>query len=72
MDVIKKALWRVGLKEDKEAAAESAVKEEVLWYSRTGAREMPLALAEDIRRRAARCAWGAPWWEWTFQPPATG
>jgi protoporphyrinogen oxidase len=51
VDVIKKVLWRAGLREDKDAAVESAVKEEVLWYSHTGAREMPLALAEDIRRQ---------------------
>jgi protoporphyrinogen oxidase len=51
VDVIKKALWHVGLKENKDAAVESAVTDEVLWYSHTGAREMPLALADDIQRQ---------------------
>lgn len=51
VDVLKKALGRLGMGEDKAAAVESAVKDEVLWYSRTGAREMPLALAEDIERQ---------------------
>jgi protoporphyrinogen oxidase len=51
VDVLKKALGRVGMREDKDAAVESAVKDEVLWYSRSGAREMPLALAEDVARQ---------------------
>lgn len=51
VDVVKKALGRFGLKDERGAAVESAVKDETLWYSPTGAREMPLALADDIRRR---------------------
>lgn len=50
VDVIKKVLGRLGVGEEADAAVESALKEETLWYSRTGAREMPLALADRIRR----------------------
>lgn len=51
VDVIKKALSRFGVKEAPEAAVESASREETLWYSRSGAREMPMALADHVRER---------------------
>lgn len=51
VDVVKKALGHLGIKEDPDAAVESAVKEEIVWYSRTGSRELPLALAGFIARR---------------------
>jgi protoporphyrinogen oxidase len=58
VDVVKKALGRVGIAEDKGAAVESAVTDEVLWYSQNGAAEMPLALAEDIVRRGGQLRLG--------------
>ncbi len=51
VDVVKKALGRLGVKEAGAAAVESALAEETLYYSRSGAREMPLALADHIRAR---------------------
>ena len=48
VDVIKKALSRFGL-DDSGAAVESALRDETLWYSETGAREMPMSLADAIR-----------------------
>ncbi len=60
VDVVKKVLGRLGVGEEPDAAVESALKEETLWYSRTGAREMPLALAHQIRRDGGRVLLNAP------------
>ncbi len=51
VDVVKKALSRFGVKDDAGTAVESALRDETLWYSRTGAREMPMALADAIAAR---------------------
>lgn len=51
VDIVKKALARFGVKDDADAAVESALRDETLWYSPTGAREMPMALADAIAAR---------------------
>jgi protoporphyrinogen oxidase len=48
VDVIKKALGKVGIKEKGVKAVDSALHEETLHYSRTGAEAMPRALAKAI------------------------
>ncbi|MFQ5460773.1 MAG: FAD-dependent oxidoreductase, partial [Anaerolineae bacterium] len=48
IDVMKKGLARLGLKDSDGAAVESALREETLWYSPTGARELPMTLAQAI------------------------
>jgi protoporphyrinogen oxidase len=49
VDVVKKALDAVGIRAGDDAAA-SALRHETVWYTPTGSRELPLALAEHIRR----------------------
>lgn len=48
VDLVKKTLARFGLQERSAAAVESATAEETLWYGRSGARDMPMALADAI------------------------
>lgn len=48
VDVIKKALGKVGVKDKGVKAVDSALHEETLHYSRTGAEAMPRALAKAI------------------------
>jgi protoporphyrinogen oxidase len=48
VDVIKKALGKVGVKEKGVKAVDSALHEETLHYSRTGAEAMPRALAKAV------------------------
>jgi len=59
VDVIKQALARLGLREPGDAAVESALAEETLYYSREGARGMPEALADAIRRDGGAVLTGA-------------
>ncbi len=59
VDIIKKALGRFGLSERKDAAVEKALADETLWYSRTGSREMPMALAGYVESRGGRVLTGA-------------
>lgn len=60
VDVVKKALSRLGAKESSDAAVESALAGETLYYSRTGAREMPMALADYIRSRGGAVCLQSP------------
>jgi len=48
VDVVKKALSRFGVKEEQAGAVESALADETLYYGRTGARELPMALAASV------------------------
>ncbi len=48
VDVIKQALGRLGVKAEGGSAVDSALREETLHYSRTGAEAMPRALARAI------------------------
>jgi protoporphyrinogen oxidase len=59
VDVLKKALGRVGFRESKGEAVESALAEETLYYSRTGSREMPMALADYVVERGGQVLTGA-------------
>src|SRR6202034_2037759 len=54
VDVIKKALGKVGLKEKGVKAVNSALHDETLHYSRTGAEAMPRALAAEIEKEGGR------------------
>lgn len=49
VDVIKKALGKVGVKDKSVKAVDSALHEETLHYSKTGAEAMPRALAKAIQ-----------------------
>lgn len=51
VDLVKRALGRAGVGTAEDKAVESALAEETLWYSRTGSREMPMALAAAIEER---------------------
>lgn len=48
VDVIKKALGKVGVKDKSVKAVDSALHEETLHYSRTGAEAMPRAMAQAV------------------------
>lgn len=50
VDVIKKALTKIGIKDRSVLAVESALAEETLHYSRTGAESMPRLIAEEVER----------------------
>lgn len=54
VDVIKKMLSKVGIKDKSIHAVESALSEETLHYSRNGAEAMPRLLAEEIERLGCR------------------
>ncbi len=60
VDVLKRALGRFGFGERHDAAVESALAEETLYYSRTGSRELPMALADYIRSRGGEVVLGSP------------
>ena len=49
VDFVKKALGRLGMKEEAGETVEGAMSRETLWYSPTGSREMPMALADFVR-----------------------
>ncbi|MBP7950239.1 MAG: FAD-dependent oxidoreductase [Verrucomicrobiales bacterium] len=51
VDVIKKVLAKIGIKSDKVEAVDSALLEETLHYSRTGAEAMTRLIAERIRQK---------------------
>jgi len=51
VDVLRKALGALGLREAEGAAVESALAHETLHFSPTGSRELPMALAAAIRDR---------------------
>ena len=60
VDVLKKAMGKLGVKEDKGVkAVDSALHEETLHYSRTGAEAMPRALAKSIEAAGGRVILGA-------------
>lgn len=59
VDVVKQALAKVGVREARGAAVDSALAEETLYYSREGARAMPEALAAAIRAGGGRVVTGA-------------
>ncbi|MCB1242002.1 MAG: FAD-dependent oxidoreductase [Akkermansiaceae bacterium] len=50
VDVMKKLLAKIGIKEKAGSAVDSALREETLHYSRKGAEAMPRLLAEEIRQ----------------------
>jgi len=54
VDVVKKVLAKFGIKERKGRAVESALAEETLHYSRTGAEGMARCLANEIERLGCR------------------
>ena len=60
VDFVKKALGRLGMKEEAGETVEGATARETLWYSPTGSREMPMALADHIRGRGGRVLTEAP------------
>jgi protoporphyrinogen oxidase len=59
VDVIKKALYKVGIKEKGVRAVESALLEETLHYSRTGAETMTRRLAAAVEQHAGTVIYGA-------------
>ncbi len=60
VDMLKKAMGRFGLREARDSAVESALAEETLYYSRTGSREMPMALAAFVMRSGGTVLTEAP------------
>lgn len=60
VDVVKKALSRAGVREPEGSAVESALADETLYYARTGARELPMALADAIARAGGEVRLGSP------------
>jgi len=60
VDVVKRALGRAGLREGAGSAVDGALARETLWYSPTGAREMPMALADSIRARGGEVLLNCP------------
>ncbi len=54
VDVVRRSLGLAGLKEPKGAAVESALAEETLYYSPTGSRETPSALADFVRAHGGK------------------
>ncbi|MCB1237135.1 MAG: FAD-dependent oxidoreductase [Verrucomicrobiae bacterium] len=54
VDVIKKALAKIGVKDRTVRAVESALSEEILHYSRNGAEAMPRLLVAEIERMGCR------------------
>ena len=60
VDIVKTALVKLGLGQRGEAAVEKALAEETLWYSETGSREMPMALADFVVAQGGRVLTGAP------------
>ena len=54
VDVIKKAMGKVGIKDKGLKAVDSALHEETLHYSRTGAEAMPRALAKAIEENGGK------------------
>ena len=60
VDVIKKALGRLGARGEPDSGVESALARETLWYARTGARALPLALVEYIEARGGRVLLDSP------------
>jgi protoporphyrinogen oxidase len=59
VDIVKKALGRMGIGDPEGAAVDKALAEETLWYARTGSREMPMALAEYVEGHGGRVITGA-------------
>ncbi len=59
VDVIKKMLAKVGIKDSNVKAVESALREETLHYARTGAEAMPRHLVRHIRENGGRVELGA-------------
>jgi len=59
VDVIKKAMGKVGVKEKGVRAVDSALHEETLHYSRTGAEAMPRALMNTVKDAGATVILGA-------------
>ncbi len=60
VDIVKKALGRLGVAKEAGETVEAALAEETLWYSRTGSREMPMALAAFIRDHGGTVLTEAP------------
>jgi protoporphyrinogen oxidase len=58
VDVLTSALEKIGLAR-RNGAVESALREETLWYSPTGSREMPLALARAVALAGGTVTTGA-------------
>ena len=54
VDVIKKALGSIGVREPRGAAVDSALSRETLYYGPTGSREMPESIAAAIRADGGR------------------
>jgi protoporphyrinogen oxidase len=54
VDVLKKVFSKVGLKSDKVEAVDSALREETLHYSKTGAEMMPRRLVQTIREKGGQ------------------
>jgi protoporphyrinogen oxidase len=59
VDVIKKALGKVGLKDKDMKAVDSALHEETLHYSRTGAEAMPRCIAKAVEQAGGIVVLGA-------------
>lgn len=59
VDVVKKMLAKIGIKDNSVHAVESALSEEILHYSRKGAEAMPRLLAAEIERLGCRVVRGA-------------
>lgn len=60
VDVVKKALWSLGLRDPRGATVDSALARETLYYGPTGSREMPEALARAVREAGGRVLTGCP------------
>lgn len=60
VDIVKKALGRAGMAREGGETVEAALAQETLWYSRTGSREMPMALAAALRRDGGKVLTEAP------------
>lgn len=60
VDFVKKALGRLGLKERSGETVEGATARETLWYSRSGSREMPMALADVVREQGGQVLTESP------------
>jgi protoporphyrinogen oxidase len=60
VDVVKKALGLLGARDEGADTVESALAKEVLWYSRTGARELPMALVDYVQARGGRVLLESP------------
>ncbi|HUF09295.1 MAG TPA: FAD-dependent oxidoreductase [Rhodothermales bacterium] len=54
VDIVKNWLKKLGVKETKDIAVDSALRKETLWYSRIGASMMPRTLAKYIESKGAQ------------------